>query len=97
VFLGEYPVDRAAFVSGVSGVTELRVALTVPDFDEALAFYRDALGLEQIADWSSDAGASSFSTAAGRRWSCSTRRRRRPSTGSKPGAAFPGPSGSRSR
>ncbi len=32
------------------------MALTVPDFDEALAFYRDALGLEQIADWSSDAG-----------------------------------------
>jgi uncharacterized glyoxalase superfamily protein PhnB len=40
----------------VSAVTELRVALTVPNFDEALAFYRDALGLEQIADWSSDDG-----------------------------------------
>jgi len=37
-------------------VTELRVALTVPDFDEALAFYRDALGLEQLADWSGDTG-----------------------------------------
>ena len=37
-------------------VTELRVALTVPDFDQALAFYRDALGLEQIADWSTDTG-----------------------------------------
>jgi len=35
---------------------ELRVALTVPDFDEALAFYRDALGLEQVADWSGDDG-----------------------------------------
>jgi catechol 2,3-dioxygenase-like lactoylglutathione lyase family enzyme len=35
-------------------VTELRVALTVADFDGALAFYRDALGLQQIADWSSD-------------------------------------------
>src|ERR671931_2618866 len=33
-------------------VTELRVALTVADFDAALAFYRDALGLEEIADWS---------------------------------------------
>jgi catechol 2,3-dioxygenase-like lactoylglutathione lyase family enzyme len=32
------------------------VALTVPDFGEALAFYRDALGLAQIADWSSDGG-----------------------------------------
>jgi catechol 2,3-dioxygenase-like lactoylglutathione lyase family enzyme len=34
-------------------VTELRIALTVPDFDQAVAFYRDALGLDQIADWSS--------------------------------------------
>ena len=40
----------------MGGVTELRVALTVPDFEQALAFYRDALGLEQIADWSSDDG-----------------------------------------
>jgi len=37
-------------------VTELRVALTVKDFDQALAFYRDILGLEQIADWSSGTG-----------------------------------------
>jgi methylmalonyl-CoA/ethylmalonyl-CoA epimerase len=40
----------------VTPVTELRVALTVPDFDEAVAFYRDALGLEQVADWSSPQG-----------------------------------------
>ena len=40
----------------MAGVTELRIALTVQDFDEALAFYRDALGLEQIADWSSGTG-----------------------------------------
>jgi catechol 2,3-dioxygenase-like lactoylglutathione lyase family enzyme len=37
-------------------VTELRIALTVDDFDQALAFYRDALGLGQIADWSSADG-----------------------------------------
>ena len=37
-------------------VTELRVALTVENFDQAVAFYRDALGLEQIADWSSATG-----------------------------------------
>jgi lactoylglutathione lyase len=37
-------------------VTELRVALTVADFDGALEFYRDALGLEQLADWSDDDG-----------------------------------------
>ena len=35
---------------------ELRVALTVEDFDQALRFYRDALGLEQTADWSSENG-----------------------------------------
>ena len=40
----------------MTSVTELRVALTVADFDEALAFYRDALGLRQTADWSSDRG-----------------------------------------
>ncbi len=40
----------------VAEVTELRVALTVSDFEGTLAFYRDALGLEQIADWSSDDG-----------------------------------------
>ena len=37
-------------------VAELRVALTVGDFERALAFYRDALGLEQIADWSGEQG-----------------------------------------
>ena len=37
-------------------MAELRVALTVADFDQALRFYRDALGLEQVADWSSDEG-----------------------------------------
>ena len=32
------------------------MALTVPNFDEAVAFYRDALGLTQLADWSSEGG-----------------------------------------
>ena len=32
------------------------MVLTVPDFDAAVAFYRDALGLEQVADWSSEEG-----------------------------------------
>jgi catechol 2,3-dioxygenase-like lactoylglutathione lyase family enzyme len=34
----------------------LRVVLTVPDFDQAVAFYRDELGLAQLADWSGDDG-----------------------------------------
>jgi methylmalonyl-CoA/ethylmalonyl-CoA epimerase len=37
-------------------VTELRVALTVADFEQAVAFYGDALGLEQLADWSDEDG-----------------------------------------
>ena len=41
---------------GMANVTELRVALTVRDFGQALAFYRDTLGLEQIADWSCETG-----------------------------------------
>jgi catechol 2,3-dioxygenase-like lactoylglutathione lyase family enzyme len=40
----------------MANVTELRVALTVQEFDQALAFYRDVLGLEQVADWSSEDG-----------------------------------------
>jgi catechol 2,3-dioxygenase-like lactoylglutathione lyase family enzyme len=37
-------------------VRELRVALTVDDFDAALRFYRDVLGLDELADWSSGQG-----------------------------------------
>lgn len=40
----------------MSEVTELRIALTVDNFDEALAFYRDALGLTQLEDWSTEQG-----------------------------------------
>ena len=40
----------------MADVTELRLALTVPDFDQAVAFYRDALGMEQLADWSTESG-----------------------------------------
>jgi catechol 2,3-dioxygenase-like lactoylglutathione lyase family enzyme len=34
----------------------MRVVLTVADFDQAVAFYRDTLGLEQLADWSGEDG-----------------------------------------
>ncbi|RYB93782.1 VOC family protein [Nocardioides oleivorans] len=37
-------------------VQELRITLTVDDFDAAVAFYRDALGLPQLEDWSSEEG-----------------------------------------
>jgi lactoylglutathione lyase len=38
------------------GVAELRLVLTVDDFDAAVRFYRDALGLEEVAAWPSEDG-----------------------------------------
>jgi lactoylglutathione lyase len=37
-------------------VRELRLVLTVDDFDAALAFYRDALGLEELDAWQAEPG-----------------------------------------
>lgn len=37
-------------------VSELRITLTVADFDAAVRLYRDALGLPEVADWSSEQG-----------------------------------------
>jgi predicted enzyme related to lactoylglutathione lyase len=37
-------------------VKELRLVVTVDEWDEAVRFYRDALGLPQLADFSSDDG-----------------------------------------
>jgi lactoylglutathione lyase len=37
-------------------VAELRLVLTVDDFDAAVRFYRDALGLEEVAAWPSEDG-----------------------------------------
>jgi lactoylglutathione lyase len=54
--IGPAGADGAERAELVADVTELRVALTVADFDRAVAFYRDALGLDQVADWSSAAG-----------------------------------------
>jgi catechol 2,3-dioxygenase-like lactoylglutathione lyase family enzyme len=37
-------------------VQELRLILTVEDFDAAVAFYRDALGLEEREAWQAEEG-----------------------------------------
>jgi catechol 2,3-dioxygenase-like lactoylglutathione lyase family enzyme len=39
-----------------SPVRELRVAVTVEDYEQALRFYRDALGLPVVEDWSTPSG-----------------------------------------
>jgi predicted enzyme related to lactoylglutathione lyase len=43
-------------VDGGEGVRELRLVVTADDYDEAIAFYRDALGLPELADFSSEDG-----------------------------------------
>ena len=40
----------------MTDVSEFRITLTVDDFDAAVRLYRDALGLRQLEDWSSDQG-----------------------------------------
>ena len=40
----------------MTGVRELRLVVTAADYDEALRFYRDVLGLEERAAFSSDGG-----------------------------------------
>lgn len=47
------------------GVRELRVALTVEDFDQALAVYRDGLGLRVVNDWTDGHTGRSIVLAAG--------------------------------
>jgi lactoylglutathione lyase len=46
-------------------VNELRIALTVENYAEALAFYRDALGLTLLEEWNSP-GANGALLEAGR-------------------------------
>jgi lactoylglutathione lyase len=43
-------------MSPASPVHELRVALTVDDYNEALRFYRDALGLPVLEEWEQPEG-----------------------------------------
>ena len=38
------------------GVLELRLVVTAPDYDEALRFYRDVLGLPEVAAFDDGAG-----------------------------------------
>ena len=39
-----------------NGVLEMRLVVTAPDYVAALAFYRDVLGMAQLADFSSERG-----------------------------------------
>jgi catechol 2,3-dioxygenase-like lactoylglutathione lyase family enzyme len=50
----------------VTPVHELRVAVTVDDFDEAVGFYRDALGLPVVQAWDDGHGRAGAILDAGR-------------------------------
>ena len=49
----------------MEAVRELRLVLTVEDFDAAVAFYRDALGLEPLDAWEAEEGGRVVILAAG--------------------------------
>lgn len=53
-------------MSSESPVRELRVALTVDDYHEALRFYRDALGLPVLEEWDQPSGGGGAVLDAGR-------------------------------
>lgn len=50
----------------MTGVSQLRLVVEVDDFDEAVAFYRDVLGLQQQAAFSGDGDARVVILDAGR-------------------------------
>ncbi len=43
-------------MNGMPEVTQLRLVVTASDYDQALAFYRDVLGLPQRAAYASPSG-----------------------------------------
>ena len=53
---GRYEARNLPQEGSNSGAQELRVALTVEDFDQSAAFYRDGLGLPVVEGWSSAEG-----------------------------------------
>ena len=49
-------MSPARRVAPIIATKEPRLVLTVKDFDRATAFFRDALGLPQVAGWENDGG-----------------------------------------
>jgi len=47
-------------------IRQLRLVVTAEDYDEAVAFYRDVLGMPELAVWSSPDGGSVILLDAGR-------------------------------
>jgi lactoylglutathione lyase len=49
-------IASGELVAAAMSTHELRLVLTVDDFDHATAFFRDVLGLRQVAAWENDGG-----------------------------------------
>ena len=49
-------------------VTELRIVVTATDYEAAVRFFRDVLGLPEQEVYEANGATSSSSTPAGRRW-----------------------------
>jgi catechol 2,3-dioxygenase-like lactoylglutathione lyase family enzyme len=62
---GDQAGESSTEAPQAGGVKELRLALTVDDFDQALALYRDGLGLPIITDWTDGATGRSVVLGAG--------------------------------
>ncbi len=60
-----------------SPVRELRLAVTVENYDEAFAFYRDALGLPVIEAWDNPTGSGAILDAGHATLGCCRLRRQR--------------------
>ena len=56
-------------MSEQSGVRQLRLVVTAEDYDEALRFYRDVLGMTEQEAYRRPTGACPSSTAAAPHWS----------------------------
>jgi catechol 2,3-dioxygenase-like lactoylglutathione lyase family enzyme len=72
--------DALAVLPGHGRVRQLRLVVRADDFDEALAFYRDVVGMPQSAAYEADGGAPSRSSRPGGRPSSSRTPRRSPSS-----------------
>ena len=92
-----YPRSPGSAMSEEPAVRELRLVVTAPDYDAALRFYRDVLGLPERAAFSSPDGRVTILEAGGPPWSSPTRTTPTSSTRSRWGTGSPAAFGAPSR
>jgi AcrR family transcriptional regulator len=65
-FFGRASAAASAFAARTGAVRQLRLVVRTPDFDEALAFYRDVLGMPESEAYDAEGGARAVILDAGR-------------------------------